>query len=153
MTKRLPFLFYFSTAFFFVCSGRLTGKLQLQKNNKKTCCWKKSKARWRLLRERKKCCAILASGNCRKDIFFFKDFAPKEQRATVLRTGTGPLYHRLINYTVRPTRLYSSVPQPETGTPKLFLAWHQKKSKNYSRVECPTQPRRMIHASRVYTFI
>jgi hypothetical protein len=48
---------------------------------------------------RKKCFAILAFGNCRKDIFFFKDFAPKEQRSTVLRTGTRPLFHRLINYT------------------------------------------------------
>ena len=61
-------------------------------------------------------------------------------------------------YTVRPTRSCSSVPKLETGTPKL-LAWHRK-SKNYSRVEfitrpteCPTQPRRMIDASRVYTFI
>ncbi len=61
-------------------------------------------------------------------------------------------------YTVRPTRSCSSVPKLETGTPKL-LARHRK-SKNYSRVEfitrpteCPTQPRRMIDASRVYTFI
>jgi hypothetical protein len=61
-------------------------------------------------------------------------------------------------YSVRPTRSCSSVPKLETGTPKL-LAWHRK-SKNYSRVEfitrpteCPTQPRRMIDANRVYTFI
>ncbi len=67
-------------------------------------------------------------------------------------------YTILLYYTVRPTRLYSSVPKLETGTPKL-LAWHRK-SKNYSLVEfitrpteCPTQPWRMIDASRVYTFI
>jgi hypothetical protein len=29
---------------------------------------------------------------------------------------------RIYNYIVRPTRLYSSVPKPETGTPKLFGA-------------------------------
>ncbi len=61
-------------------------------------------------------------------------------------------------YTVRPTRSCSSVPKLETGTPKLSA--RHRKSKNYSRVEfitrpteCPTQPRRMIDASRVYTFI
>ena len=64
----------------------------------------------------------------------------------------------LMTYIVRPTRLYSSVPQLETGTPKLFGV--AQKRINHSRVafntrptECPTRPRRMIDASRVYTFI
>jgi hypothetical protein len=42
----------------------------------------------------------------------------------------------------------------------LDFWWYAKKRKNHSRVatntrttECPTQPRRMIDASRVYTFI
>ncbi len=61
-------------------------------------------------------------------------------------------------YTVRPTRLYSSVPQLETGTPKLFgvaqkLINHWRVAFNTRPTECPTQPRRMIDASRVYTFI
>ncbi len=52
----------------------------------------------------------------------------------------------------------SSVPLLEPGTPRLLVVC--KKRINHSRVatntrptECPTQPRRMIDASRVYTFI
>ena len=59
---------------------------------------------------------------------------------------------------VRSARLRSSVPLLEPGTPRLLVV--QKKRINHSRVatntrptECPTQPRRMIDASRVYTFI
>ena len=68
------------------------------------------------------------------------------------------LNSRHIMYSVRPARSCSSVPKLETGTPKCRTC--HRKSKNYSRVEfitrpteCPTQPRRMIDASRVYTFI
>jgi hypothetical protein len=61
-------------------------------------------------------------------------------------------------YIVRPTRLYSSVPQLETGTPKLFGVAqkrinHWRVAFNTRPTECPTRPRRMIDASRVYTFI
>ena len=59
---------------------------------------------------------------------------------------------------VRSARLCSSVPLLEPGTPRLLVVC--KKRINHSRVatntrptECPTQPRRMIDASRVYTFI
>ncbi len=60
---------------------------------------------------------------------------------------------------VRPTRLYSSVPKPETGTPKLFWRGTERvkitreSNSNTRPTECPTRPRRMIDASRVYTFI
>jgi hypothetical protein len=61
-------------------------------------------------------------------------------------------------YAVRSTRLYSSVPQLETGTPKLFGVAqkrinHWRVAFNTRPTKCPTQPRRMIDASRVYTFI
>ena len=63
-----------------------------------------------------------------------------------------------IIYSVRSARLRSSVPLLEPGTPRFFGG--MQKRINHSRVatntrptECPTQPRRMIDASRVYTFI
>ena len=59
---------------------------------------------------------------------------------------------------VRPAGLWPSVPKLETGL--LNAERVNRKSKVYSRVEqftrpteCPTQPRRMIDANRVYTFI
>jgi hypothetical protein len=61
-------------------------------------------------------------------------------------------------YIIRPAGLWSSVPKLETGL--LNAECVNRKSKVYSRVEqftrpteCPTQPRRMIDANRVYTFI
>jgi hypothetical protein len=61
-------------------------------------------------------------------------------------------------YSIRPADLWPSVPKLETGL--LNAERVNWKSKVYSRVEqftrpteCPTQPRRMINANRVYTFI
>jgi hypothetical protein len=61
-------------------------------------------------------------------------------------------------YSVRSARLCSSVPLLEPGTPR-FSGGMQKRI-NHTRVatntrptKCPTQPRRMIDASRGYTFI
>ncbi len=54
--------------------------------------------------------------------------------------------------------LWSSVPKLETGAPKLQNVSTGRVKLLASRInprptECPTQPRRMIDASRVYTFI
>ncbi len=61
-------------------------------------------------------------------------------------------------YRVRSTRLHSSVPLLEPGTPRLLVVCnkrinHSRVATNTRPTECPTQPRRMIDASRVYTFI
>ncbi len=64
----------------------------------------------------------------------------------------------MADHIVRPAGLLPSVPKLETGL--LNAERVNRKSKVYSRVkqftrptECPTQPRRMIDANRVYTFI
>jgi len=62
------------------------------------------------------------------------------------------------SYTVRSARLRSSVPLLEPGTPRFLVVCknrinHTRVATNTRPTECPTQPRRMIDASRVYTFI